>query len=46
MSIARAPVSFLVSISLSFVRSTEAMTPALELLMRLVIVDIESVVVS
>ena len=45
MSIASAPVSFLVSWTVSLVRSTEAITPAAELLMRLMIVESESVVV-
>ena len=46
MSIATAPVSLRVRTSRSLVRSIEAITPADELLIRLMIVDSESAVVS
>ena len=46
MSIATAPVSFLARRILSLLRSSEATTPALELLMRLMMVPRESAVVS
>ena len=46
MSMATAPVSFLVRMIVSLVRSTDAIRPAFELLIRVTIVDRESEVVS